>query len=175
MGLERWPALLGALALVTVAAATDLRRGRIPNVLTLGGLGCGIAGGLVGGGPGGLLSAVGGALAAALVPLLLFRAGALGGGDVKLFAALGALLGSTAALEAETLAFAFGALWGVGRWVRRGQLVGGLRTIGGLALPFIGRRLSRDPRALEARKTTIRLGPAVAVATYCSVAAGVLG
>ena len=175
MDVDRWPALAAALTLVTLAAVIDLRSGRIPNWLTVSGLALGLILGVALGGPPGLLSAACGALVAALVPLLLFRAGALGGGDVKLFAALGTLLGGATALEAETLAFAGGALWGVVRWLRAGRLVHGLKAVAGLLLPVVGRRLLRDPAVAEARAVTIRFGPAVALGTYGAVALLVAG
>ena len=93
--LPLWIALAAALA----AAATDLRNRRIPNELTLGTLAAGmiLQAGL--GGSTGLLLAVLGLLAAGLPALLLFALRAMGGGDVKLLAACGALLGPAAGLE----------------------------------------------------------------------------
>ena len=82
-----------AVAVGTAACVTDLRSRRIPNVLTFGaavaafvfhafasngsGFGFGVSGWLVGG----------------AVMFLPFALGGLGGGDVKLLAALGAWLG----------------------------------------------------------------------------------
>lgn len=75
-----------------LAALADARTGRIPDALTLPAL----AFGLVVGSPGG-------AAVCALPALWLFARGKLGGGDVKLLAALGALLGP-GALLVEVLA-----------------------------------------------------------------------
>ena len=87
------------LVLVIVAAATtaaafiDLRTRRVPNAYTLPLAACGVLLGAAGWGTAG----VGGALAGWAVGLLLmlpgYLIGATGGGDVKLFAALGAFLG----------------------------------------------------------------------------------
>jgi len=77
-------------ALVLVAAAIDIATRKIPNTLTypaiiialvLGSLSLGIT------------SSVAGLLVAAVPALLLFAFGSLGGGDVKLLAAVGAGLG----------------------------------------------------------------------------------
>ena len=175
IGVDRWPALAGAVALVTVAAWIDSREGRIPNPLTVSGLLLGLGLGVLLGGVGGLIDAACGALVAALVPLLLFRARALGGGDVKLFAALGALLGGSVALEAQTLAFVGGALHGVVCWARAGRLTAGLKAVAGLAVPGLGRRLLDDPAVQAARAVSIRLGPAIALGTYGALALAVLG
>jgi prepilin peptidase CpaA len=88
-----------ALAVCLAAAAVDLRSRRIPNVLTLGALAAGfvLQGALAG--PAGLVHAFAGALAAGLPALAVFALRGMGGGDVKLLAACGALLGPAAALQ----------------------------------------------------------------------------
>jgi len=86
-----WPLLVTALALA--AAVFDFRTRRIPNPLTYGGLiaalGLALWPGL-GPAPG---AAALGLVAGFLPALALFAVGILGGGDVKLLAALGALVG----------------------------------------------------------------------------------
>jgi len=82
-----------AFAAVAVASVTDWQSRRIPNLLTFPlALLALVANGVVGGWPGALSSFVG--LIVGLVFFLLLMAlGAMGPGDVKLMAALGALLG----------------------------------------------------------------------------------
>jgi len=82
-----------AFAAVAVASVTDWRSRRIPNLLTFPlALLALIANGVVGGWSGAVCSLVG--LVVGLVFfLLLMMLGAMGPGDVKLMAALGALLG----------------------------------------------------------------------------------
>lgn len=171
MSWVNWFQVVAALAITSTAAWTDYRTGLIPNRLTLSGVALGLAAALAGGGANGLLLAAAGSLAALLVPLLLFRARAMGGGDVKLFAALGALLGAGAAIEVEALAFLFGAAQGAALWMRRGVLIGGLSAVVGLAVPPLGRRLSSNPNVQAAKETTIRFGPAVMLATAVAIAA----
>jgi prepilin peptidase CpaA len=87
-----------ALALAFAASVTDLRNGRIPNVLTFGGaLAAIIFHGFRGGGAG-LLMACGGWIAGAAVFFPVFVLGGMGAGDAKLLAALGAWLGPADAL-----------------------------------------------------------------------------
>src|SRR5689334_12516473 len=93
---------LWASAFVVLASVvSDLATRRIPNIITVSGVVIGLAahaaaGAVDGGVTGGLRGfafAVVGALACALLPFLGWRKGEMGGGDVKLFAAIGALVG----------------------------------------------------------------------------------
>jgi prepilin peptidase CpaA len=78
------------LVVGALAAACDLRFRRIPNWLTMGGLALGLALHITGGQWMSSLQGIGLAL---LVHLPLFALRVLGGGDVKLMMAIGALVG----------------------------------------------------------------------------------
>ena len=107
--------LFGAASLATLGGANDLRNARIPNRLTYSGLllALGFRFGLLGW-PG-LKSGTAGMLIAGIVFFLLFVIGAMGGGDVKLMASVGAWVGSehvlimllAAALAGGVLAIVF--------------------------------------------------------------------
>lgn len=108
------PHAVGAcLVLVAVAALTDAISRRIPNVLTLGGLVLGLvlhgALGWVDAGAAGVLRGVAFALSGvavcALLPLIGFAKREMGGGDVKLFAAIGALAGPSVGMDAQVFTF----------------------------------------------------------------------
>jgi prepilin peptidase CpaA len=88
-----------ALLATALAAAWDLRLRRIPNWLTLGTLTAGLVLNTGRAGLAGLLLAVAGLFAAGFPALVLFRLRAMGGGDVKLLAACGSLLGPSPGLE----------------------------------------------------------------------------
>ena len=92
------PVLLAALTISVVACVTDLRSRRIPNVLTFGAAIAGLLYHLATGGVGALGPSVLGWLVGALVFIVPFALGGLGGGDVKLLAALGSWLGPVEAL-----------------------------------------------------------------------------
>jgi prepilin peptidase CpaA len=87
-----------ALAVAFTASVTDIRSRRIPNVLTFGAaIGAFCLQGFIGG-PEGLRLALFGWLVGAAIFFVPFALGGLGAGDVKLLAALGALLGPREAL-----------------------------------------------------------------------------
>jgi prepilin peptidase CpaA len=105
--------VLGAVAIATV---TDLRARRIPNVLTIPAAAIGLgANGLLSGSDGVLGSLSGWALGVGML-LPLFALRAMGAGDLKLIAALGALKGPEFAF--------FTCLWA--------GVVGGLMALVGL-------------------------------------------
>jgi prepilin peptidase CpaA len=87
------PLQIALLGLTGIAAVTDARSRRIPNVLVVAGFVVGIAlNTWLAGWPGTQQSLMGFGLAALVyVPLFILRA--MGGGDVKLMAAAGAIVG----------------------------------------------------------------------------------
>jgi prepilin peptidase CpaA len=82
-----------AVAIAVTACVTDLRSRRIPNVLTFGGALAALVYHTATAGSAGLLASVAGWGLGVVVFLLPFALGGLGGGDIKLLAALGAWLG----------------------------------------------------------------------------------
>ena len=160
--------LLAAVAVTAVAAFHDLRTGHIPNWVSLGGAAVApllhLALGLREGGLGSGLEAAGfsvvGALACAALPLLLYRLDAMGGGDVKLLIAVGALLRALVGVEAEFYAFIAAALFAPARLAWEGKL---LKTLGNtlvlVANPFLPK--SRRRELPNEAMTSLRFGPAI--------------
>ncbi|HEX9294670.1 MAG TPA: A24 family peptidase [Polyangiaceae bacterium] len=159
-----------ALALVTsgAAAVIDWRTGHIPNWLTLGSIGLavvvhGLHGAAVGGFRGAasaLVSVVLGIVVCSLVPLVLYRANGIGGGDVKMLAAIGAVCGPMMGLEAQFYSFIALVLYASGRLAYQGKLV---RTLGNALWVAINPFLPaarRKPLAPELM-TSFRFGPAI--------------
>jgi prepilin peptidase CpaA len=147
------PLMMAALAVVLITAiGTDLRSARIPNWLTFPAMGMALLGHTwLGGISGGLVSLAGLAVGLGLL-LMIYLAGAIGAGDVKLMAAVGAFVGPYDVLECGWLAFVIGGVyvlaamcyqWG---WAAAGQklihatygavLVGGSAWTRELQLPF---------------------------------------
>ena len=98
-----------AAALITlVAAVTDAKGGRIPNWLTFPVIAMSPVFHGVSAGASGLWLCVGGLVICGAVPLLIYigsRGAGIGGGDVKLFAALGCVAGPGFGLEVQWVAY----------------------------------------------------------------------
>ena len=92
-GINMNSAHIVGLTIASLACVTDLRTRRIPNLLTFGAALAGFLYQFVSGGIDGLGHATLGWLVGAAIFILPFTLGGLGGGDVKLLAALGAWLG----------------------------------------------------------------------------------
>ncbi len=103
-----------AIVLAAAAVATDLRSRRIPNWLTLPALGTGVTLGLVDGGIGGLATSLVGILVGGGLLLGPTLIGAMGAGDLKFQAAMGALLGPWFAAISLAAAAMFGGLLAAG-------------------------------------------------------------
>lgn len=159
--------MLWLVGLTLSAAITDARKGLIPNCLTLPTLALvPLARGLVQG-PGALGATLLGICACGAVPLWLFGQRAMGGGDVKLLAAVGALCGAHRGLELELLGFGLCAAVGMARLARERQLGVALQRALALGLAPLARS------APEPAGTPVRLGPPLfAAVLYLVVRAG---
>jgi prepilin peptidase CpaA len=125
-----WAQVVPVLAAVIAvcAAISDVRERRIPNRLTYPAMLAGLALQAALHGWKGLLLSAGGGLFFGGVFLLFYVVRAMGAGDVKLAAALGCIVGSSAALQLMfTTAVAGGAL-AVIVMVRSGRIVQTLRN-----------------------------------------------
>ena len=109
-----------AALVALVATIHDLRTRTLPNWLTLGAAALAVPLHLAVRTP--LASVLFGAIVCSVLPFVLVRRGGLGHGDLKLFCALGAILGPSIGLEAQVCAFgaAFTVspfLWGKRQWI----------------------------------------------------------
>ena len=134
---------LAALAVAVAALPLDLARRRIPNFLTLPALALGLIGHGVAGGPGGVAEAGAGALAGAALLLVPWRLGWAGAGDLKLLAALGALVGARPLLDIGLLAALASGGIAIGIAAAAGRLGAALGAALGLLAP--ARRRSGAP------------------------------
>jgi len=99
---------IALVALVIAAAWSDLRTRRIPNWITVPGAALGFALQAWYGGLHGALASLAGAGLGLGIFIALYMAGGMGAGDVKLFSAVGALVGP----QALILVFVFTGLLG---------------------------------------------------------------
>ena len=111
-----------AMGVGMTACVTDLRSRRIPNVLTFGAAGAALVYGAVTGGWTGLGNAALGWLIGALAFIVPFALGGLGGGDVKLLAAIGAWLGPAGAIWVALYAGVAGGVMAIGVALATGYL-----------------------------------------------------
>lgn len=163
--------LIVACAVTAVAAITDLRTGQIPNWITLGLLAVGPIAHVAWwtyhfpqvGAVMPILQTVLGALVCAAVPYLLWRKNALGGGDLKLLAGLGALLGPVLGMQVQLYAFLAAAILMPARLAYQGRLLEMFRSTGRLALNVF-RPKKRQVPVPEESLTEFRFGPCIFLA-----------
>jgi len=154
-------ATLALLAVIGPACWFDIRERRIPNVVTLAGLAAGLMLRLsTGVGP--MLDGLVAAGLALLVGLMPFVLGILGGGDVKLLAAVAAFMGTNRLFGALLVIAAVGGVLGLMEAVRRRALI---RTLGSTLT--IGKQLALFGRAAPTLESpgamSIPYGVAIAV------------
>lgn len=154
------------IPLTAIAAYTDARSGLIPNWLTLPSLFLALAWRVTVDGMTGAAEGLFGALLCGVIPWLMHRSTggkAIGGGDIKLFAASGALLGPTLGLELELSAFLTLGVFALLQLSYRGLLLRTLYNSLRLGLsPFLPSRLRCSPA--QETLTEMRMGPAIAFA-----------
>lgn len=111
---------------------------------------------------------VGGAVLCAVVPLLLFRQSAIGGGDVKLFVALGALFQPMLGVEAQMYGFFAGAILAPARLAYEGKLLSTLKNSLAIGANFFLPKTKQ--RTVDATALSwFRLGPAILLGVLLTV------
>lgn len=168
--------MLVAVVVTGVAAWTDWRTGLIPNWLTFGAILFGVlghfaAGVWVGGFRTGAVEAgysLAGLLLCSLAPAFMYIKGGMGGGDLKLFAGLGALCLPLLGIEAEMYGLVVAAVIAPARLAFRGEL---LRVLGNsFAMVMNPLRPAARRRELPAELMSwFRLGPAIFAGTVLLV------
>ncbi len=109
------------LPLTAVITYFDVRYRRIPNTFVLATLATGIIVNAAANGLSGALASLGGCLFAFTLMFILHVFGAMGAGDVKLFAAIGSVLGASLVLPTFFVVVLTGGLLGVVTMFRTGS------------------------------------------------------
>lgn len=149
---------IAAILTAAIAAVTDARTERIPNWLTYPSMLLAlVARFALGAGPSLLVGVIGWLIAGGIL-LLLFLIGQGGGGDVKLFAAIGAWLGASPACEVLFYSVAFACVYALVRLAWAGDLRKTLVNAGRL-IANVFRPASRRVAIEEAELKQVRLGP----------------
>lgn len=155
---------------VTVAILYyDVRYRRIPNIIVLGTLLCGLIVNTAMGGWSGFLSSIAGC-AIAFIPMFFLHAfGAMGAGDVKLFASIGSVVGLKLVLPTFVIVALVGGLLALYTMVRAGSvrttMYGVFRLVVGLLPGWEMPRFSMPPD----RRHTIPYGVAITVGSIVSL------
>jgi prepilin peptidase CpaA len=167
------PVVMKLLLLIPLAVNViyyDVRFRRIPNKLVLVALFAGLAINIAFGGASGALSSLGG-FAVAFVPMFLMHIfGAMGAGDVKLFAAIGAVVGLSLVPWTFVVVVMLGAVLAIYSMIRSrtvfSTLHGVLRIFVGMLPGWEMPRFSLPPD----RRHTIPYGVAIMLGSLIAVA-----
>ena len=141
-----------------------MRYHRIPNYLTYTAMIAGLTLGLVSAGTYGFGVHLLGLLAGGLPLYLMFLGGSLGGGDVKLMAAVGAIIGFPAALNALIASILVGGLCAALILIWQGRLLGMAHYSWRMLWHRVG-VASEAPAPLPARRDAFPFGVAIALGT----------
>ena len=153
------------IALVLASAWCDVRTRRIPNWLTVSGALCGLALNVYEDGLPGALPSIAGLFSGLGIFMLLYLAGGMGAGDVKLFGAVGAMIGPGRLLIVFVLTGLLGGIAAVVLSLSRGRLGSAIQRTGEMLFD-LGRL-----RMPQAREDAMRLpyGAVIAGGTLLSL------
>ena len=157
------------IVLLGAASYTDIRWRRIPNVLTFPAIALGLVLHLITGGWEGLLLSISGTLLAPCVLHLMHGGKGLGMGDIKLAAALGALLGPSLGTLAMLLSMVSGGFLAIAWILKEWGFFGQLTSFKNQPPKPIDSR-GQDEKALkDVTKMTIPYGVAIALGTLLTL------
>lgn len=161
--------IVAALVCASIASLYDLRTRRIPNKLTLWAIVCGLILHLWKGGPAELgYSALAGLIGGGIF-LLFFMAGGMGGGDVKLMAAVGCLAGTGKIKDVLISTVLIGAVMGIALALYRGRLRQILGNVVKLVRHHNAVGLAAHPEINVKNQNSLRLPYALPIAAGCLV------
>jgi prepilin peptidase CpaA len=156
-------------AVLVVAAAFDLRTWRVPNWLSIPFLIAGVAIQSVDGRLPGFGRSMSGIALACLLFGIPWFIGAMGLGDFKLAAGVGAWIGPAQLFTASIFTALAGGVFAVGWALWHGSLSSSLDSAGNLLTPWRGRRSRPEKKAGEpTAATAIPYAPAIALGTLLS-------
>jgi prepilin peptidase CpaA len=161
---------IALILLVSIAAWSDIRTRRIPNSITVSGAVAALVLHSVYGGVHGMLQSIAGAVLGLAFFIVLYIAGGMGAGDVKLFGAVGAFAGPQALILVFVFTGLLGGIAAIALALSRGRL---RETIArtGMLMADAGRLRWQDVRASAAAPEALRLpyGAVIAGGTLISL------
>jgi prepilin peptidase CpaA len=164
------PTAVLLIPLAVIISYYDVRYRRIPNAFVLATLIAGLAMNTIFQGVPGVLASLGGCLIGFFLMFLLHIFGAMGAGDVKLFAAVGAVMGASLVLPTFVVVVVTGGLLALVATLRAGMLRTTLhRVVQILAGLLPGWEMPRFPVPAD-RRYTIPYGVAITFGSLISLA-----
>lgn len=158
------------IPLAIIIAYYDVRYRRIPNPFVLATLIGGLAINFMFGGLSGVYASVGGCLLAFSLMFLLHIFGAMGAGDVKLFAAIGAVTGAPLVLPTFVIVILTGGLLAVVSIVRAGVVITTMQRVLQIFVGMLpGWEMPRFAIPTD-RRHTIPYGVAITIGSVISTA-----
>jgi prepilin peptidase CpaA len=158
------------LPLAIVIAYYDVRYRRIPNAFVLAALAGGIAVNSIFGGLAGLYGSLAGCVLAFALMFMLHVFGAMGAGDVKLFAAIGAVTGAHLVLPTFVIVILTGGVLAVVSIVRAGVVVTTMHRVLQILVGLLpGWEMPRFSVPTD-RRHTIPYGVAITIGSIISTA-----
>lgn len=157
------------LPLAVIIIYYDVRYRRIPNVFVLATLICGLGINLFFGGLSGLLTSLGGFAFAFGLMFLLHTFGAMGAGDVKLFAAIGSVIGTQLVLPTFIIVVITGGVLAVIQMIHARTVRSTMHSVMVIFLSLLpGWKMPRFVPSTE-RRFTIPYGVAITVGSLISL------
>ncbi len=157
------------IPLAVIISYYDVCYRRIPNPFVLATLTTGIVINAAFGGLSGAVASVGGCLMAFALMFVLHVFGAMGAGDVKLFAAIGALTGAHLVLPTFLVVAVTGGVLGVFSMLRAGQLKSTMMRVLQILMGLLpGYSIPRFPLPQD-RRHTIPYGVAITFGSLISI------
>lgn len=158
------------IPLAVIIAYHDVRYRRIPNPFVLATLAAGVSMNAIVGGMQGLYSSLTGCGLAFVLMFLLHIFGAMGAGDVKLFAAIGAVIGAHLVLPTFLVVVLTGGLLAVVSVVRAGTVVTTMHRVLQIFVGMLpGWQMPKFAVPVD-RKYTIPYGVAITLGSIISTA-----
>jgi len=148
-----------AIGVGVAATVDDLARRHIANWIPAAALAGGLGWQVGRAGWHGVLTALGGAVLGFCVFLIFYLMGGMGGGDIKLMAGFGSLLGASLLLEAALWTAAIGGLMALGAIAWRGMFNSTAKRLGDVAA---------TPEEQE-RAATIPYAPAITLGVWLAL------
>ena len=158
------------IPLAIVIAYYDIRYRRIPNPFVLATLASGLAINFISGGLKGLYLSAGGCLLAFILMFMLHLFGAMGAGDVKLFAAIGAVIGVQLVLPTFLVVVLTGGVLAVVSIIRAGVLITTMQRVLQILVGLLpGWQMPKFAVPVD-RRHTLPYGVAITIGSIISTA-----